>query len=99
MVKLPELVQGVHHVPLVPGQGAAGQPAAAGQHPSFHERVHSRHLDPAEYDFDPGVFEHGAEQGRKPAVTVPDGEPRPAACFLQIRNEVPRGLDTRDALG
>src|SRR5690349_8178473 len=56
-------------------------------------RFHSRHLDPAEHDRDPGVLEDSVEQGGELAVAVPDQEPRPAAGILQVHDEVPGGLD------
>ena len=92
VVELLELVQGVEQVPLVPDQSAVEQFAAAGLHSSLHERVHSRHLDPAEHDLDPGVLEHGVEQAGELAVTVPDQEPRPVADVLEVYDEVLRGL-------
>jgi hypothetical protein len=58
VVELLELTQSVEQEPLVPDQGPAKQLAAAGLHPAFHDRVHSRHLDTAEHDLDAGVFEH-----------------------------------------
>jgi hypothetical protein len=62
VVELLELAQGVEQVPLVPDQGPVEKLAAAGLYPSLHERVHSRHLDTAEQDRDPGVLEHVVEQ-------------------------------------
>jgi hypothetical protein len=62
----------VQQMPLIPDQGPVEQLAAAGQHPSLHDRVHSRHLDPAEHDRDPGVLEDSVEQGGELAVAVPD---------------------------
>lgn len=50
-------------VPLVPDQRAVEHLAAAGQHPSFHEPVRSRHLDTAEHHLDPRILEHGIEEG------------------------------------
>src|SRR5690349_9342033 len=55
VVELLELTQRVQQMPLVPGQGPVKQLAAAGLHPSLHDRVHSRHLDAAEHDLDPSV--------------------------------------------
>ena len=40
----------------------------------------------------PASVEHVVEQGGELAVPVPDQEPRPAACILQVHDEVPRGL-------
>jgi hypothetical protein len=42
----------VQQMPLIPDQGPVEQLAAAGQHPALHDRVRSRHLDPAEHDRD-----------------------------------------------
>jgi hypothetical protein len=92
VVELLELAQGVRQVRLVPDQGPFEQLAAAGLHPAFHERVHSRHLDPAEYSFDARVSKDGVEQAGELAVAVPDQEPRPAAGILKIHDQVPRGL-------
>ena len=57
--------------------------------PSFHDRIHSRHLDSAEHDRDARVLEDGVEQAGKLAVAVPDQEPRSAADVLQVHDEVP----------
>ena len=89
IVELLELAQGVQQVPLVPDQGTVEQFAAAGLHPAFHDRIHSRHLYPAEHDLDPGVVEDGVKQAGELAVAVPDQEPRPAADVLEstyVRN-------------
>jgi hypothetical protein len=53
VVELLELTQCADQVPPVPDQGAVEQLAAAGQHPPLADRVHSRHLDPAEHDLGP----------------------------------------------
>jgi hypothetical protein len=45
-----ELPQGVEQVVLVPDQGAVEEFASAGLHPAFHDRVHARDSDAAEYD-------------------------------------------------
>ena len=52
VAELLELAQGVQQVRLIPDQGPVEQLAAAGLHPALHDRVHSGHLDPAEYRFD-----------------------------------------------
>jgi hypothetical protein len=44
-------------VPLVPDQGPVEQLAAAGLHPSLHERVHSRHSSPADRPLAPVLRE------------------------------------------
>ena len=92
VAELLELAQSVEQVRLVPDQGPVEQFAAAGLHPSLHDRVHSRHLNPAEHDLDPSVLEHCIEQAGELAVTVPDQEPRPAAGVLKFHDQVPRGL-------
>ena len=81
VAELLELAQRVEQVPLVPDQGAVQQLPAAGQHPAFHDRVHSRHLDPAEHDLGTGILEHCVGQGGVRAVAVPDQEPRAAAVY------------------
>jgi hypothetical protein len=49
-------------VHLGPDQGAVEQLAAAGLHPTFHDCIHSRHLDPAERHFDACISENDVEQ-------------------------------------
>ena len=92
VVELLELTQSVQQVPLVPDQGPVEQLAAASLHPTLHDRVHSRHLNTAEHDLDPGLLEHGVEQVRELAVAVPDQEPHPASAVLQIHDQVLHGL-------
>ena len=99
VVELLELAQSMDQVLLIPDQGPVGQLAAAGQHPSLHDRVHSRHLDPAEHGLDTCVLEDGVEQAGELAVTIPDHEPRSAAGILKIHDEVPGGLDDPAAVG
>lgn len=53
--------------------------ASAGLHPAFHERVHPRHPDPAEYDLDPRILKDGVEQGGVLPVAVADHEPGPGS--------------------
>jgi hypothetical protein len=48
---------------------------------------------------DPGILDYGVEQAGEPSVSVPDQETCPAPGILKIRNEVPRGLPTQDAVG
>jgi hypothetical protein len=91
-VELLEFAQCVQKVPLVPDQGPVEQLVAAGLHSPFHDRIHSRHLDPAEHDLDTRVLEHVVEQAGKFAVSVPEPEPRSAPCIFKIHDEVPRGL-------
>src|SRR6201989_3204361 len=83
-----------------PGSGAAdsrsrsGRAARGGRSdPSLHDRVHSRHLDPAVHGLDTCVLEDGVEQAGDLAVTIPDQDPRPAAGILKVHDEVPGGLD------
>ncbi len=52
--------------------GPVEQLAAAGLHPSLHDRVHSRHLDPAEYSFDARVSEDSAEFAKRHGLTFAD---------------------------
>src|SRR5262249_2040250 len=61
-------------------------------HPAFHDRIHPRHLNPAEHDLDPCILEYGVEQSGVLAVAVPDQEPHPAAGVLEIHDEVPAVL-------
>jgi hypothetical protein len=83
VVELFELAQGVQQVPLIPDQGAVQQLTAAGPHPPFHDRIHSRHLDAAEHDLNARVHEDGVEQLGELPVSVPDQQPRPAAGVLE----------------
>jgi hypothetical protein len=78
VVELFELAQGLEQVPLVPDQGPIEELASAGLHPSFHDRVHSRHLNAAEYDLDPRVLEDGVEQGWELAGSSPPASAFPA---------------------
>jgi hypothetical protein len=84
---------------MVPHQGPAEQLAAAGLHPSLRDRVHSRHLDPAEHDLDPGVLEYGVEQARKLAIAVQDQEPRPAAASSRSMTRFFAAWATQKAVG
>jgi hypothetical protein len=61
-------------------------------HPAFHDRIHSRHLDPAQYDLAPGVHEHGVKQAGELAVAIPDQEPHVGIGILKIHDEVFRSL-------
>jgi hypothetical protein len=73
VVEVLELPERVQEVALIPDERAVQQFVPAGLHPAFHDRVHSRHLDAAQYDLDPGVLEHGVKQAGKLAVAIPDG--------------------------
>ena len=66
---------------------------SAGLHSAFHDRIHSRRLDPAQYDLDPGVHEYGVKQAGELAVAIPDQEPRVGTGILKIHDEVFRGLN------
>ena len=94
VAELLELVQSVEQVPLVPDQSAVEQFPAAGLHPSLHERVHSRHLDPAEHDLDPAIpgevaaplihaFRHGVLVGLSQIPRVPGRKQRPCRDLLE----------------
>src|SRR6266511_1985602 len=80
--------EGVHEMPLVPDQGPVEQLAAAGAYPPFHDRVHSRYLDAAADDRDPGVGEDRVEQGGVRAIAVADEVPRRGSGVLQVHDEV-----------
>lgn len=92
VVELLELAKCAQQVRLVPDQGAVEQLATAGLHPPLHERVHPRHLDPAEHDLDASILEHVGEHAGELAVAIPDQEPRPVPGALKIHDQVPRGL-------
>ena len=64
----------------------------AGLHSPFHDRVHPRHPDPAEYHVDARVGGDGAGQAGELPVPVCDQEPCPAAGIVQVHHEVPGGL-------
>jgi hypothetical protein len=64
--------QRVQQMPLLPNQRPVEQFASAGAHPAFDQSVHARHLDAAPHDRDAGVGEDRVEQGRVPAVPIPD---------------------------
>jgi len=93
IVEVLELPQRLHEVALIPDERAVQQLVSACLHPAFHDRIHPRHLDPAEHDLDTRVLEDRVEQAGKLAVAVPDQEPRPAAGVLQIHDEIPGSLD------
>jgi hypothetical protein len=92
VVEVFELAQGMKQVALVPDQRPVQQLASAGLHPPLHDRVHSWHSDAAEHYLDPRVPQHGVEQLREFAASVPDHEPRRAARVLEIHDEVLRRL-------
>ncbi|MEY9894263.1 DNA-binding XRE family transcriptional regulator [Catenulispora sp. MAP5-51] len=66
------LVQGVQQVALVLDQGAVQQLTAAGLHPPFHNRVHSRYADATEHDVDPCMRKDLVEQRRELRIPVSD---------------------------
>ena len=61
-VEVLELPQRMQEVMLIPDERAVQQLVTACLHPSFHDRIHPRHLDSAEHDLDTRVFEDGVEQ-------------------------------------
>jgi hypothetical protein len=62
VVEVLELPEGVQEVALVPEERAVQEFVPAGLHPAFHDRIHSWHLDSAEYSFDARVSEDDVEQ-------------------------------------
>jgi hypothetical protein len=82
----------VQQVPLIPDQGAIQQLTAAGLHPPFHDRVHSRHPNSGEHDLNPRIAHDLLEQFRKLAVPVSDQEPGPAPGVLKVHDQVLGGL-------
>jgi hypothetical protein len=75
VVEVLELPQRVQEVALVPDERAIQQLVPACLYPAFHDRIHSRHLDPAQDDLDPGIFEHGLKYAGELAVAIPDQKP------------------------
>jgi hypothetical protein len=63
-----ELPQRMQQVALVPDERAVQEFAAAGRHPSFYDRIHPRHLDPAEHDLDIRVLDRGSRSERAPGL-------------------------------
>jgi len=57
-----ELAQRTKQVPLIPDQGPIEKLTAAGQHPPFRDRVHSRHPNSGEHDLDARVGQDGVKQ-------------------------------------
>ena len=88
VVELLELSQRVEEVAFVPDQSTVEELAPAGLHPPFHDRVHSRHPDAAEYDLDTRVREDSVERGGECRVPVTDHELRPRPRVLQIHDEI-----------
>ena len=62
VVEILELPERVHKVALVPDERAIQQLVPARLHPAFHDRIHSRHLDPAQDNLEPGVLDYGIKQ-------------------------------------
>jgi hypothetical protein len=60
--------------------------------PPFHDRVHARHPDAAEYDTDPGVGEHLVTHGRILPVPVTDQVFDLAAGVVEVHHQVSGGL-------
>jgi hypothetical protein len=92
VVEVLELPQRMQQVMLIPDERAVQQLVTARLYPSFHDRIHPRHLDPAEHDRDARVLENRVEHGGKLAVAVPDQEPCSAAGVLQVHDKVPGRL-------
>ncbi|MDX3230470.1 hypothetical protein [Streptomyces sp. ME19-01-6] len=92
VVELLELPECMEEVVLVSDQGPVQELVSAGLHPPFHDRVHSRHLDAGEDDLDPRVFEDVIEQSGELSIPVSDHEPYPAACILEVHDQVLRLL-------
>jgi hypothetical protein len=65
---------------------------AAGLHPPFHDRIHTRHPYASEHGRDPGVGEDPVEQGRELRVPVTDQILDPGACLVQVHHEIPGDL-------
>ena len=57
IVEVLELPQRLHAVALIPDERAVQQLVPACLHPAFHDRIHPRHLDPAEHHLDPRFSE------------------------------------------
>src|SRR5690242_17726063 len=93
VVEVLELPQRMQEVMLIPDERAVQQLVTACLHPSFHDRIHPRHLDSTEHCLDTRVLEDCVEQAGELAVAVPDQEPRPAAGVLQVHDEIPGSLD------
>src|SRR6266536_3257175 len=77
---------------LVPDKGSVEQFAAAGPHPSFHDRVHAGHLDAAAYDLDAGVGQDGVEQRGVLPVAVADEVAGVRPGIVEVHGEVAGGL-------
>jgi hypothetical protein len=69
-----ELVERMEQVPLVPGQRAAEDLAAADLHPPFHHRVHPGHPYPGQQYPDTRIGQDGVEQAGELALSVTDQE-------------------------
>jgi hypothetical protein len=67
--------------------------------PAFHDRIHPRHLDPAEHDRDASLLEDRVEQAGELAVAVPDQEPCPAAGVLQVMARFLAAWTTQEDVG
>ncbi|MFI6906204.1 hypothetical protein ACIBKY_33420 [Nonomuraea sp. NPDC050394] len=74
---------------FVPDQAAVEKLVTARLHPPLHDRVHPRHPDAGEHGLDTGIRENLVHESGELAVTVSNQEPGPAACILQIHDEVP----------
>src|SRR5690348_14911741 len=70
VVEVLELPQRMQEGMLIPDERAVQQLVTACLHPSFHDRIHPRHLDSAEHCLDTRVLEDGVEQAGELAVAV-----------------------------
>jgi hypothetical protein len=99
VVEVPVLPERAQKVVLVPAERAIQQLVSARLHSAFHDRVHSRHLDPAQDDLDPGVLEHSVKQAREFAVAISDQEPRAGTETSRSMTRFFAAWATQDATG
>ena len=65
-----ELAQRIEQVALVPDQCPVEQFAAAGLHPPFRDRIHSRHPDSGQHGLDARIGQDSVEEHGELAVSV-----------------------------